>query len=139
MTAALITILTIAGTWYFLTNYKSDAVRVDQLQKKFFVLQDSAMSSLSESENLIGAERKEKLANVTLAIWKKNLENLNEMETLNMSTPMRAEQQEIKKYVQLRIEETELLIKAVDAPPGTYDNEIKEVREKINENVKRSN
>jgi rhomboid protease GluP len=138
-TAALfITILTIAGTWYFLTNYKSDTVRVDQLQKEFFVLQDSALNSLIESEKLIGSERKEKLLNVTLPIWKKNLENLNEMETLSMSTSMKAEQQAIKKYVQLRIEETELLIKATEAPAGTYDNEIKEVREKISENVKRS-
>ena len=86
MAAVLITILTVAGTWYFLTNYKSDAVRVDQLQKEFFVLQDSAMNSLIESEKLIGAERKEKLLNVTLPTWKKNLENLNEMETLSMSS-----------------------------------------------------
>ena len=137
MTAVLITILTVAGTWYFLTNYKSDAVRVDQLQKEFFVLQDSALNSLTESERLIGADRKEKLVHVTLPVWKKNLENLNEMETLRMSTPMKAEQQELKKYVQLRIEETELLIKAADAPAGTYDNEIRQIGEKISEAVKR--
>ena len=52
---------------------------------------------------------------------------------------MKTKQQTIKKYVQLRIEETELLIKATEAPPGIYDNEIKEVREKISENVKGSN
>jgi rhomboid protease GluP len=135
--AVLITILTVAGTWYFLTNYKSDVVRVDQLQKEFFVLQDSALNSLSEIEKLNGAEQKEKLVNVTLPIWKKNLENLNEMETLKMNAPMKAEQQEFKKYVQLRIEETELLIKAADAPPGTYDNEIKQIGEKISEAVKK--
>ena len=139
MATGLITIVTVAGTWYFLTNYKSDAVRVDQIQKEFFVLQDSAMNSLIESEKLVGTERKERLSNVTLPIWKKNLENLNEMETLSIRTSMKAEQQAIKKYVQLRIEETELLIKATEAPPGTYDNEIKAVREKISENVKRSN
>jgi len=50
---------------------------------------------------------------------------------------MKAEQQENKKYVQLRIEETELLIKATEAPAGTYDNAIKDVGEKIIENVKR--
>jgi len=138
MTAVLITILTVAGTWYFLANYKSDAVRIDQLQKEFFVLQDSAMNSLTESEKLIGAARKEKLVNVTLLTWKKNLENLNEMETLSMSTSRKTEQQGIKKYVQLRIEETELLIKAVDAPPGTYNNEIEEIGKKINEAVKRN-
>ena len=139
MATGLITIVTVAGTWYFLTNYKSDAVRVDQIQKEFFVLQDSAMNSLIESEKLVGTERKERLSNVTLPIWKKNLENLNEMETLSIRTSMKPEQQAIKKYVQLRIEETELLIKATEAPPGTYDNEIKAVREKISENVKRSN
>ena len=137
MAAPLIMILTIAGTWYFLTNYKSDVVRIDQLQKEFFVLQDSALNSLRESESLVGAERKEKLLNVTLPIWKKNLENFNEMETLSMSPSMKAEQQENKKYVQLRIEETELLIKATEAPAGTYDNAIKDVGEKIIENVKR--
>jgi rhomboid protease GluP len=137
MTAVLITILTVAGTWYFLANYKSDAVRVAQLQKEFFVLQDSALNSLTESERLIGADRKEKLVHVTLPLWKTNLENLNEMETLRMSTPMKAEQQELKKYVQLRIEETELLIKAADAPAGTYDNEIGQIGEKISEAVKR--
>lgn len=135
--AVLITILTVAGTWYFLTNYKSDVVRVSQLQKEFFVLQDSALNSLTESERLAGAERKENLVNVTLPIWKKNLENLNEMETLKMNAPMKAEQQEFKKYVQLRIEETELLIKAADAPVGTYDNEIKQIGEKISEAVKK--
>ena len=139
MVTVLLTILTVAGTWYFLTNYKSDAVRVDQLQKEFFALQDSAMNSLIESEKLTSSERKEKLLNVTLPIWKKNLENLNEMETLSMNTFMKAKQQTIKKYVQLRIEETELLIKATEAPAGIYDNEIKEVREKISENVKGSN
>jgi rhomboid protease GluP len=138
MAAVLITILTVAGTWYFLNNYKSDAVRVDQLQKEFFVLQDSALNSLIENEKITGAEKKEKLLNITLPIWKKNLENLNEMESLSMSTPMREEQQGIKKYVQLRIEETELLIKAADAPPGNYDNEIEEIRKKINEAVKRN-
>jgi len=138
MSAVLITILTIAGTLYFLTNYKSDAVRIDQLQNEFFVLQDSAMNSLAESEKLLGAARKEKLLNVTLPTWKKNLENLNEMETLSMSSSKKAEQQGIKKYVQLRIEETELLIKAADAPPGTYDNEIEEIGKKINEAVKRN-
>ena len=138
MAAALITILTIGGTWYFLTNYKSDVVRVDQLQKEFFVLQDSALNSLREAESLISTERKEKLLNVTLPVWKKNLENSNEMETLSMSSSMKAEQQEIKKYIQLRIEETELLIKATEAPAGTYDNELKEVGQKISENVKRS-
>ena len=138
MSAVLITILTIAGTLYFLTNYKSDAVRIDQLQNEFFVLQDSAINSLIESEKLIGAARKEKLLNVTLPTWKKNLENLNEMETLSMSSSKKAEQQGIKKYVQLRIEETELLIKAADAPPGTYDNEIEEIGKKINEAVKRN-
>ena len=138
MSAVLITILTVAGTWYFLTNYKTDAVRIDQLQNEFFVLQDSAMNSLIESEKLIGAARKEKLLNVTLPTWKKNLENLNEMETLSMSSSKKAEQQAIKKYVQLRIEETELLIKAADAPPGTYDNEIEEIGKKINEAVKRN-
>ena len=138
MATVLITIVTVAGTWYFLTNYKTDAVRIDQLQNEFFVLQDSAMKSLTESEKLIGAARKEKLLNVTLPTWKKNLENLNEMETLSMSSYKKAEQQEIKKYVQLRIEETELLIKAADAPPGTYDNEIEEIGKKINEAVKRN-
>jgi hypothetical protein len=59
------------------------------------------------------------------------------METLSMSPSMKAEQQENKKYVQLRIEETELLIKATEAPAGTYDNAIKDVGEKIIENVKR--
>jgi len=137
LATVLIIILTIVGTWYFLTNYKSDSVRVDQLQKEFFVLQDSALNSLTESERLIGADRKEKLVHVTLPVWKKNLENLNEMETLRMSTPMKAEQQELKKYVQLRIEETELLIKAADAPAGTYDNEIRQIGEKISEAVKR--
>ena len=139
LAAVLITVVTVAGTWYFLTNYKSDAVRVDQLQKEFFALQDSALNSLIESEKVIGAARKEKLLNTTLPIWKKNLENLNEMETLTMTTPMKAEQQGIKKYVQLRIEETELMIKAVDAPVGTYDTEIEEIRKKINEAVKRNN
>ena len=139
MATGLIMIVTFAGTWYFLTNYKSDVVRVDQLQKEFFVLQDSALNSLTESERLIGADRKEKLVHVTLPVWKKNLENLNEMETLSIRSSMKAEQQAIKKYVQLRIEETELLIKATEAPSGTYDNEIKAVREKISENVKRSN
>ena len=138
LATALIAIITIAGTWYFLTNYKSDTVRVDQLQKKFFVLQDSALNSLNESEKLIGAERKEKLLNVTLPIWKKNLENLNEMESLSMSTPMRTEQQVIKKYVQLRIEETELLIKAADTTAGAYDDEIEEIRKKINDTVKKN-
>ena len=138
LATVLIIILTIVGTWYFLTNYKSDSVRVDQLQKEFFVLQDSALNSLIESEKLIGSERKEKLLNVTLPIWKKNLENLNEMESLSMSTSMRTEQQGIKKYVQLRIEETELLIKASDTTEGTYDNEIEEIRKKINEAVKRN-
>jgi len=60
------------------------------------------------------------------------------LETLKMSTPMKAEQQGIKKYVQLRIEETELLIKAAEAPDGTYNNEIEEIRKKINEAVKRN-
>ena len=83
-------------------------------------------------------KRKEKLLNVTLPVWKKNLENSNEMGTLSMSSSMKAEQQEIKKYIQLRIEETELLIKATEAPAGTYDNELKEVGQKISENVKRS-
>lgn len=137
MAVVLITILTITGTWYFLNNYKSDAVRVEQLQKEFFVLQDSAMQSLIECEKLIGAERKEKLSKVTLPIWKKNLENLNEMGTLSMNTAMKAQHQEITEYVQLRIEETELLIKATESPAGTYDNEIKEVREKISVNVKK--
>ncbi|HMK17203.1 MAG TPA: rhomboid family intramembrane serine protease [Chitinophagaceae bacterium] len=138
LATVLITILTIACTWYFLNNYKSDTVRVDQLQKEFFVLQDSALNSLVESEKLIGAERKEKLLNVTLPIWKKNLENLNEMESLSMSTPMKTEQQGIKKYVQLRIEETELLIKAADTTAGAYDNEIEEIRKKINDAVKKN-
>ena len=137
MTAVLITILTVAGTWYFLTNYKSDTVRVDQLQKEFFVLQDSALNSLIESEKLIGAERKEKLVNITLPTWKRNLENLNEMETLSMTAPMKSEQQSLKQYVELRIKETELLIKAADAPAGTHDKEIEEIGKKISEAVKR--
>jgi len=131
----LITILTTAGTWYFLTNYKSDVVRIDQLQKRFFVLQDSALNSLTESERLTGTERKEKLVNVTLPIWRKNLDNLNEMELLSMTAPMKSEHQRLKQYVQLRIEETELLIKAADAPAGTYDNEIKQIGQKISEAV----
>ena len=131
----LITILTVAGTWYFLTNYKSDVVRIDQLQKRFFVLQDSALNSLTESERLTGTERKEKLVNVTLPIWRKNLDNLNEMEILSMTEPMKSEHQRLKQYVQLRIEETELLIKAADAPAGTYDNEIKQIGQKISEAV----
>jgi rhomboid protease GluP len=135
MATVLITILTVAGTWYFLTNYKSDVVRIDQLQKRFFVLQDSALNSLTESERLTGTERKEKLVNVTLPIWRKNLDNLNEMEILSMTTPMKSEHQRLKQYVQLRIEETELLIKAADAPAGTYDNEIKQIGEKISEAV----
>ena len=139
MTAVLITILTVAGTWYFLTNYKSDTVRIDQLQKEFFVLQDSALNSLIESEKLIGAERKEKLVNITLPTWKRNLENLNEMETLSMTAPMKSEQQSLKQYVELRIKETELLIKASDAPAGTYDKEIEEIGKKISEVVKRKN
>ncbi|HEX6848596.1 MAG TPA: rhomboid family intramembrane serine protease, partial [Chitinophagaceae bacterium] len=138
LAAVLITILTIAGTWYFLTNYKSDAVRIGQIQKEFFVLQDSAMSSLIKSEKLSVVERKEELLNVTLPIWKKNLENLNELESLSISEPKRAEQQRLKKYVQLRIEQTELFIKALDAPPGTYDNEIEVNGKKINEAVKRN-
>ena len=136
MAAVFITILTVAGTWLFLTNYKSDAVRIDQLQKEFFVLQDSALNSLVESEKLNGAERKEKLIKVTLPIWKKNLDNLNEMETLSMTAAMKSAQQSLKQYVKLRIEETELFIKAADAPVGTYDNEIKQIGEKITEAVK---
>jgi len=133
MAVALITIVTVTGTWYFLTNYKSDAVRVEHLYIEFFVLQDSALKA-PQSNN--SAERKDKLVNIVLSAWKKNLANLNEMETLSMSSFRKAEQLELKKYTQLRIEQTELLIKAADAPEGTYDRELEEVEKKINDSVK---
>jgi len=131
----LIAVVTIAGAGYFLTNYKSDAVRVAQLYKEFFRLQDDALKSNQAYQTLSAAEQKDRLVNIVLPAWKKNLENLNEMGLLKMNEGMQAEQQRLKIYVQLRIEETGYLIKEIEAP-GSQDKELQEVGEKITEALK---
>ena len=132
----LIVALTIIGTAYFLNNYKTDAVRVEKLLKEFFTLQDKALQSAKVTGTMSASEYKESLTSKTLPAWRTNLENLNEMETLNMTGTMQKYQQHLKKYVQLRIEQTDLLIKAQDAPPGTYTSELNEVENKIMEVLK---
>jgi hypothetical protein len=63
--------------------------------------------------------------------WKKALEKINELELLTMPESIKEYQQKAKKYLQLRIDETELLIKAQDAPQGTYTKELEDVTKKI--------
>jgi hypothetical protein len=58
------------------------------------------------------------------------------MGKLNMSSLMKKEQEKLRKYTELRIEETELMIKAQDAPTEANFNAIDEVRKKINESLK---
>lgn len=127
----LITILTVAGSWYFLTNYKSDSVKADQLLNEFYALEQKAIESLKTTNNTTAAEYKETLTTVTMSTWKKALEKINELETLNMSESRKEYQQKTKEYSQLRIDQTELLIKAQDVPEGTYNKELEEVAKKI--------
>jgi rhomboid protease GluP len=127
----LITILTVAGTWYFLTNNKSDSVRVDQLLNEFYALEQTATQSLKTTNNTTATEYKETLTTITMPAWKKALEKITELEALSMSESRKAYQQKAKKYLQLRIDETELLIKAQDAPEGTYTQQLEELIKKL--------
>jgi len=128
----LITILTVAGTWYFLNNYKSDMSRFNQLLEEFSRTENMALESERISGSVTETEFKKRLQDTTLPAWKRNLEILNEMDAMKLSTVFREYQQKLKKYTQLRIEETELLIKAQDAP-GTYNKEIDDVGKRITE------
>lgn len=135
----LITALTVTGAWYFLNNYKSDAVRIQQLLNEFVALEKTALQSMQVQGNTSTAEYKERLTNTALPAWKKGLEDVNEMGTLKMSDRIRSNQQKFKKYLELRIEETELLIKAQDAQKGEFDKQIEEVDKKLEEILKEIN
>jgi rhomboid protease GluP len=52
----LIAILTIAVNWSFLTIYKSDAVKVDQLLNEFYALEQTATQSLKTTNNTTANE-----------------------------------------------------------------------------------
>jgi rhomboid protease GluP len=135
--ALLISVITVLGAGFFLKNYKSDFVRVDQLYREFFDLQDKATQANTAGENsATSAEYKKILSEMILPVWKRNLSNLNEMGNLNMSSTMKGEQEKLKNYTVLKIEETELLIIAQDTPSESNTNAIDEVRKKINEVLK---
>lgn len=141
ITTPVITVMiagaTVVGAWYFFKNYKTDVVVADKLYNEFFVLQDKAVQANEANENTASPmEYKKVLSETILPAWKKNLSNLEEMGTLNLSEFMRKEQGKLKKYTQLKIEETELQIKQQDTIPGIYLIPISEVRNKINELLK---
>jgi rhomboid protease GluP len=90
--ALLISAITVLGAGFFLKNYKSDFVRVDQLYREFFDLQDKATQANTAGENsATSAEYKKILSEMILPVWKRNLSNLNEMGNLNMSSTMKGE------------------------------------------------
>jgi rhomboid protease GluP len=134
----LIVGVTVVGAWYFLNNFKSDAVRLKELLSEFSKTEDAALRSEQISGNITAVDYKKTLQDTALQAWKRNLEIVNEMDGLALSKSFREYQQKLKKYTQLRIEETELLIKAQDTR-GTYDKEIEDVGKKITEVLKSIN
>jgi len=134
----LISVATATGAWYFLKNFKSDAVRITAILDNFSFLEEKALENLKTTDTTTAIVYKERLIKNVLPAWEKSLEEIKELKTLKISEKIRASQQMFERYIELRIEETKLLIKAQDAPAGNYDKEIEDVDKEIEKILKQN-
>jgi rhomboid protease GluP len=138
-TSLLIIVLTIAGTWFFLTGYKDDSVKFNQLLTEYSMQEEEAIKGAQPGTGMTAAEFKFQLENSALPAWQNNKMIIQQMEQLNLSAALKNLQQQLKEYTALRLEETQLLIKAQDMPEGSFENELTEIGQKIEEVLKKIN
>jgi rhomboid protease GluP len=130
-------LLTIAGTWLFLQKFSDDSVRFSQLFTEYSKQEELALTPLRNTDNMTAAEFKNQLEKNSLPAWNKNYELIQQMERLRLPENLKEFLNNLKNYTGLRKEETELLIKAQDESEGSYNSELENVSQKIEELLKK--
>ena len=132
-TTWIIAAITIAGTWMFLKNYSDDMTRKNVLLNEFSTEEEKAIEPLRQSNNLTSEEFKKRLQETSLPSWKRNAEIINEMGKLAIPERLMEFYTVLKSYTELRLKETDLLIKAQSGQSGIYDDELEKVNKELTE------
>jgi rhomboid protease GluP len=134
--ATIVVLFTAVATWLFITKYSDDTVKFNSLLKSYSLEEDMALTPIRNSTSMTASEFKDELEKRAIPAWDKNLEIVQQMDALNLTDRLEKYVINLKKYTELRKQETEILIKAQDEPEGTFDKEQEEISSKLKEILK---
>ncbi len=136
--AGLITLCTIVVSFMYLRNTKNDAVLFITKYDSMIVLQNKAMIPLKDTL-LTDPQLLQQLQNISLPYWQKAGQLAEETKQYDLPTDLKRKRDLMNYYIQLRLEQTNILIKALKEQTNNYEIQVNEIGERLDSVVTEMN
>ena len=136
----MLIILAILFTYAFFSPAGFDTVKYDSGIAEFLKNEKKALELYSLPKKADNQQIIYFIKNTGIPAWKKNLEILNKLDSIEGLNKLLIHQNQIRReYCKLQIEKFQLIEKAVKEDTNSYDSKMEEINKKIEETLNRFN
>ena len=134
-----LSILTILTACFFMyKNIPNDIGIYNEKMKEISLLEDKAFKMQSNIQTIgLKAEMLQEINTTGIENWKKSIQIMNSMDSLDLPEAYQKRNRLIKEYLELRLKKDELIYKSISENTFRYDGEMKEYDQKIEEVIKK--
>lgn len=123
--------ITLVVSLRVLKEKNDDSVKFTKIWDRFAVLEEKGLQPLKDREKFSSAEFIQKAENISMPAWMEVKSMLNEAQNYNLPINMMDQRSMLNKYIDLRIQHTQLWIKAEKEQDGTYLTKIDSLTKEI--------